>query len=119
MKSYRNTIAFLCLILAPFATVMAQDAKPQQSVLITNANIFDGKSDKLATGMSVLVEGNKIAKIAKSITAPAGATVIDAVGRTMTPGFIDMHAHIMFQACPPSRCQILALGGPHWRWTGR
>jgi len=97
MKSYRNTIAFLCLILAPFATVMAQDAKPQQSVLITNANIFDGKSDKLATGMSVLVEGNKIAKIAKSITAPAGATVIDAVGRTMTPGFIDMHAHIMFQ----------------------
>ncbi len=69
----------------------------QQMILITNANVFDGWNEKLAEGMSVLVEGNKIAKIAKSITAPAGATVIDAAGRTMTPGFIDSHSHLMFQ----------------------
>jgi len=66
-------------------------------VLIQNANIFDGKSDKLTEPMSVLVECNKITKIAKSITTPSGATVIDAKGRTMTPGFIAAHEHLIGQ----------------------
>ena len=89
--------ASLCAMLAFCATAISQDAAPKTSVLITNANIFDGTSDRLATGMSVLVEGNKIAKIAKSIPAPAGATVIDAKGRTLTPGFNACHEHIMMQ----------------------
>jgi len=72
----------------------------KQSVIITNANIFDGTSDKLATGMSVLLENNKIAKIDKSIKAPDGATVIDAKGRTMTPGLIDAHVHLIWNTSP-------------------
>lgn len=96
MKRKFRIIASLFLTLALCVPAMAEDAKSKPSVLITNANIFDGKSDKLATGMSVLVEGNKIAKIAKSITAPAGATVIDAKGKTLMPGLIDAHAHPMF-----------------------
>jgi imidazolonepropionase-like amidohydrolase len=67
-------------------------------ILISHANVFDGKGATLATGMSVLVEDNKIAKIVKSITAPSGATVIDAKGRTLTPGFIGAHEHLMLQA---------------------
>ncbi len=66
-------------------------------ICITNARIFDGKNEKLAEGMSVLIEDNKIAKIAKSIKVPAGVTVIDAQGRTMTPGFIAVHEHIVGQ----------------------
>jgi len=50
------------------------NTNPSPSTLIKNAHVFDGKSEKLANGMSVLIEGNKIAKIAKSIAAPAGAT---------------------------------------------
>jgi len=69
-------------------------------ICITNARIFDGKNEKLAEGMSVLIEDNKIAKIAKSITVPAGATVIDAKGRTMTPGLIDMHVHLTWNMGP-------------------
>ena len=34
----------------------------KQSVLIRNAHVFDGKSGKLATGMSVLIEDNKVYK---------------------------------------------------------
>lgn len=95
-KSCCNAMAFLCLAVAFCASsALAQVAEPKPTVLITNANIFDGKSDQLAAGMSVLVEGNKIATIAKSIKASSGATVIDAKGRTMTPGFIDSHSHIM------------------------
>ncbi len=97
MKSKHKFIAFIFAALAFCASAIAQAADAKPTVLITNANIFDGKSDKLATGVSVLVEGNKIAKIAKSIPAPAGATVIDAAGRTMPPGFIDAHVHLTLQ----------------------
>jgi len=69
-------------------------AQKTSQVLIKNVNIFDGKNEKLTEGMSVLIEGNKIAEIARSISAPDGAKVINAGGRTMTPGFIDMHYHI-------------------------
>src|SRR5512146_2370176 len=72
----------------------------KQSVIITNANIFNGTSDTLATGMSVLIEGNKIAKIAKSIPASSGATVINAKGCAMTPGLIDAHAHLQWNLSP-------------------
>lgn len=67
------------------------------SVLIQNVNIFDGKKEELIMNMSVLVEGNKIAKIASSIQAPEGATVIDGGYRTMTPGIVSTHEHIMMQ----------------------
>jgi len=84
----------LALVLAVAIPVMAQETKPVSKVIITNANIFDGQNDKLAEGMSVLVEGNKIKKIAKSIPAPSGATVIDAKGHTLMPGLIDAHVHL-------------------------
>lgn len=72
-----------------------QDAPNQ--VLITNARVFDGVSDDLTEPMAVLVEGNKIKQMGASIDAPATATVIDAQGRVMLPGFIDSHSHLMFQ----------------------
>jgi len=75
-------------------SVIAQEEKPKLT-LITNVNIFDGFSDKLAEGMSVLIEDNHIKEVGKSIKAP-GAKVIDGGGRTMTPGLIDMHGHITF-----------------------
>jgi len=98
--SMLSSCLVLVLVLAVTMPAIAQHAKPVSKVLITNANIFDGKNDKLATGMSVLVEGNKITKIAKSITAPAGATTIDANGRTLTPGLIDAHTHLIWNASP-------------------
>jgi len=96
MKCIHKIIAFAMLTIAFCSPVIAQAADPKPATLITNANIFDGKNEKLATGMSVLVEGNKIAKVGKSITAPSGATVIDAKGKTLIPGLIDAHFHISY-----------------------
>ncbi|MDO3721199.1 amidohydrolase family protein [Marinobacter sp. chi1] len=86
------------LILALATPVIAQEAQPVSRVLFTNANIFDGQHEKLVTGMDVLVEGNRISRITKSIPAPTGTTVIDAKGKTLMPGLSDMHWHVMFNA---------------------
>ena len=75
----------------------AEEKKPIQ-ILFTNVNIFDGFSPELQNGMSVLVENNYIKEVGKSINAPE-AYVVDGKGRTMTPGLIDMHQHVMLN--PP------------------
>lgn len=85
-------VVLLASVCMPTIPVFAQDEAPSQ-ILITNVNIFDGKNDGLTAG-SVLVQGNLIKEIGPSIEAP-GATVIDGKGRTLMPGLIDNHVHLM------------------------
>ncbi|WP_202513347.1 amidohydrolase family protein, partial [Streptomyces sp. SID8373] len=69
----------------------------QPAVLFTGARVFDGRSDELTGPTTVLVADGKIASIGDSDDVPAGALTVDAGGRTLTPGFIDAHSHIMLQ----------------------
>jgi imidazolonepropionase-like amidohydrolase len=77
--------------------VVPGTAKPAQT-LFKNVNIFDGKNDTLAMGQDVLVEGNLIKQIGKGLKAGDGATIINGDGRTLMPGLIDGHAHVMINA---------------------
>jgi imidazolonepropionase-like amidohydrolase len=88
-------LVFFVLSIGTFS-ILAQEA-----TLIRNANIFDGSNETLKKGQSVLVEGNLIKKIGVHVKAPRGAQVIDAQGKTLMPGFIDAHAHLMFQMSIP------------------
>jgi imidazolonepropionase-like amidohydrolase len=77
--------------------------RPQASqILITDVNIFDGKSEKLAIDQDVLIEGNRIKEVGKGLEARAQTTVIDGGGRTLMPGLIDGHAHMMINANFPT-----------------
>ena len=81
----RNIMCLVAvLIVISTTTTLATGKKPAAKTMIINANVFNGKSEKLAEGMSVLIGSNKITKMAKSIDALAGATTIDAGGRTLT-----------------------------------
>ena len=61
------------------------------SVLIQNVRLFDG--ERVTPRTSVLVTDGKIARVAPSITAPSGTTIVDGNGKTLLPGFIDSHTH--------------------------
>ena len=64
-------------------------------ILFKNAKLLDPHADALEGGVSVLVEGETIREISvKSIKAPT-ADVIDCKGRTLMPGLIDCHVHVM------------------------
>ena len=56
------------------------------SILIKNVLHQDKLTD-------VLIEGNRIARIAEGISAPAGAEVLDGMDKAIIPGFINTHTH--------------------------
>lgn len=41
----------------------------------------------------VLIDGEKIARVGSGLEAPEGAEVIDAAGKYLVPGLVDMHVH--------------------------
>lgn len=45
-------------------------------------------------GGTILIEGGKITAIGRDVSVPAGAEIIDATGKYVTPGIIDGHSHI-------------------------
>lgn len=61
------------------------------SLLIKNAKIIDGISDKAFTA-DVAVQGDEIVNVAADIKTSA-QTVIDAAGKTLAPGFVDIQNH--------------------------
>jgi len=62
------------------------------SILIKGGRVIDA-ANKIDAIMDVLIEGNKISKVAKDIQVKA-ETIIDASGKIVAPGIIDMHVHL-------------------------
>ena len=83
-------VIFQCM----FTIQLSAQESPANQILISNVNVFDGKSDNLAMGQDVLVENNLIKQVGRNLKASEGALRIDGGGRTLTPGFIDAHTHI-------------------------
>ncbi len=64
--------------------------------LIDHVLLFDSIAGRYVPDRAVLVADGRIARIgaAGSLTAPAGATVIDGAGKTLVPGLWDAHRHV-------------------------
>ena len=60
-------------------------------LLIKNGNVYDGLGNAPFTA-DLLIEDDRITEIGRGICTPADR-VIDASGKAVTPGFIDIHRH--------------------------
>ncbi len=70
-------------------------------IAFTNVRVFDGKSDALRSGLSVLVKGNIIKAVGPAEEAfAANVRIVDCGGRVLMPGLIDAHWHAMMAAAP-------------------
>ena len=66
-----------------------------QDLVINNARILDGTGNVIERGSVVVRDGRVTAVGANASGAAANAVRIDAGGRTVMPGFIDAHRHII------------------------
>jgi N-acyl-D-aspartate/D-glutamate deacylase len=74
---------------------------PSNSVLVRNALVVDGTGGPARHGDVAVVDG-RIAAVGSSLTAaglPQASPEIDAGGRVLAPGFIDVHTHFDPQIC--------------------
>lgn len=69
-------------------------ATPAEGLVISNARIIDGNGGVIDSG-SVVVKDGRIVSVSADPANVPGALVIDGQGRTVMPGFIDAHRHIM------------------------
>jgi imidazolonepropionase-like amidohydrolase len=74
-----------CAALAALAT----PAAPAQAatVAITNATIYTADTAGVISGGTLLMRDDRIVAVGKNIAIPAGASIIDATGKILTPGF--------------------------------
>ncbi len=67
----------------------------EQIYAIRAGHLIDGKSDAIHRDVVIVIKGNKIAAVGKDIDIPKEATILDFSDKTVLPGFIDAHTHIM------------------------
>jgi imidazolonepropionase-like amidohydrolase len=64
------------------------------AIIFENARIVDGTADRPSEPVQVLVEGGSIREVEKNI-ASASAQRINLSGKTLMPGLIDAHVHVV------------------------
>ena len=71
-----------------------------KGMVIQNATVVNTRDGSLASGMSVLIDEGKIQKImaGRFIRLSGSAQAIDASGKYLVPGYLDMHTHAMSAA---------------------
>jgi imidazolonepropionase-like amidohydrolase len=84
---------FLTAALTATAALTVPLGAQDSAILVRGATIHTATGAPIANG-SVLIRGGKIVAVGTNVTAPAGARIIDATGKTVIPGLIDNHSHI-------------------------
>src|SRR6202041_667842 len=88
-----SAIAGLLLLCAGGAMIAtAQSSTAPADLVIKNATVMTASHGTIQHG-SVWLHNGKIAGVGATVSAPAGATVVDATGKYVTPGIIDPHSH--------------------------
>ena len=77
------------------AMEFGRSAPPVQpaTILVKNATVWTSGPQGRLDNADLLVQAGKVVKVGQKLTAPAGALIIDATGKHVTPGLIDPHTH--------------------------
>ena len=73
-------------------------------ILFRHAQIYDGTGQKPFLG-DVLVKNNRIAEVGQSLEVPEDTEILEADGKLLCPGFIDIHRHADVQPLINSKCE--------------
>jgi WD40 repeat protein len=76
--------------------IAAERDTPRGTVALQGARVITMRGDEVIEDGVVVVRDNRIVAVGRrgQVDVPAGARVVDVAGRTVVPGFVDVHAHM-------------------------
>jgi imidazolonepropionase-like amidohydrolase len=94
----RITLLMVLVALAGTAITASAQAPAVKRTVIRAGRVLNVRTGELKANQAIVIEGDKIAKMASSseVKAAAGDTTIDLPDATVLPGLIDMHTHLTF-----------------------
>jgi imidazolonepropionase-like amidohydrolase len=108
-----RTLTVLLALMAAWSVTETRLQSQARTLVIAHVTIIDATGAPAKADMTVIVTGNRIAKIAPSsaFRPPAGAQVLDGAGKFLIPGLWDMHVHLGdYASGKKSFGQLLASG---------
>jgi imidazolonepropionase-like amidohydrolase len=86
--------AILLLTAVAATTALTPPVGAQGDVILVRGGTVHTATGAPISNGSVLITGGKIVAVGTNVTAPPGAKIVDATGKTVIPGMIDNHSHI-------------------------
>jgi dihydroorotase len=95
--------------IAPLVLVaLSAFTQPPYELLLKGGHVLDSRN-RISGVMDVAVAGGKIAAVAKSIPADQAQRVVNAAGLYVTPGLVDIHAHVFAGTMAPEYTGALSV----------
>lgn len=108
-KGFSFSWILMALICSRVPGQQAKSVRPPQ-VVIKAGKLIDVRTGQVATNVFILIEKNRIMSLGSS--APADTPIIDLSNRTVLPGLIDCHAHVLGNPKDFSPAACLRMSSP-------
>ncbi|MBZ5548005.1 MAG: amidohydrolase [Acidobacteriia bacterium] len=93
IKMFVLNFAWAAVTLVSSLASAQSTSAAHHDVVIRNATVMTVTHGNIKNG-SIYIKDGKIAAVGEHVNAPAGAAVMDAGGKYLTPGIVDSHSHI-------------------------
>src|SRR4051812_27498732 len=96
MEQMHSRFVYVALLAFSLFCAAPDVVRAQQITAIVHGRIIDGNGGAPVEDGAVIIKDDRILAVGPSstIAIPRGATLIDARGKTVTPGLADMHVHL-------------------------
>ena len=84
-----RTLSLLVSVICFFSVM----ATAQTRLAITGGTVINVRDGSLLSNATIVTEGDRIVSITPDGQPPQGATIVDAKGKYILPGLIDLHVH--------------------------
>ena len=76
--------------------IVARRDRPRGTLVLRGARAITMRGDEVIGNADIVIRDHRIAAVGAqgSVEVPDGAEIIDVSGRTIVPGFVDVHAHM-------------------------
>lgn len=105
-----SALLFACA--APERAAGEPPRPPAARTVLTGVTVVDTRTGRLQPNMNLLLNDGRIVRVSAELPkGGVGGVIIDARGKYVVPGYLDMHAHPLMEGDPTGALQLMLANG--------